>query len=343
MVNLCSASQELFRRHPDECFDSLLELGDHCRLRREASLDRWHAPAEISAISNSVSRLQFAIGGETTFGMNEWSFGQLCRLAGVSKDTVNRLTSETASRIFAETLPRGGNKPLQLFTEGEMLRSIHGTSYTRVYDADLVALLREFAVDFQPPLKGFNGATGLYCGEQDMFCFLIDPAGWTEIDGEAFAPGFFLWNSEVGRRSIGIQTFWFQAICQNHIVWDAVEVADFTRKHTANVHESLGEMRRAIEMLVAKRDERRDGFARVVAKAMREKLGDDADEVLKLLLKHGINRSSAKRALEIAERQGRFTIFALVDALTRIAGEITLAGDRTEADAKASSLFALAV
>jgi hypothetical protein len=36
-----------------------------------------------------------------------------------------------------------------------------------------------------------------------MFCFLIDPTGWTEINGEAFAPGFFLWNSEVGKRSVG--------------------------------------------------------------------------------------------------------------------------------------------
>lgn len=51
-----------------------------------------------------------------------------------------------------------------------------------------------------------TGATGLYCGEQDLFCFLIDPAGWIEIGEEAFAPGFFVWNSEVGRRSLGIST-----------------------------------------------------------------------------------------------------------------------------------------
>ena len=24
-----------------------------------------------------------------------------------------------------------------------------------------------------------------------MFCFLIDPAGWAEVQGEAFAPGLF--------------------------------------------------------------------------------------------------------------------------------------------------------
>ena len=79
---------------------------------------------------------------------------------------------------------------------------------------------------------------------------MIDPTGWAEINGEAFAPGFFLWNSEVGRRSLGIQSFWFQAVCQNHIVWDAVEVFDFTRKHTANVHDGLDEIRRIIETLV---------------------------------------------------------------------------------------------
>jgi hypothetical protein len=58
--------------------------------------------------------------------------------------------------------------------------------------AVLLAAVREFAVDFSPPPVGLNGATGLYAGEQDLFCFLIDPAGWVEIDGEAFAPGFYV-------------------------------------------------------------------------------------------------------------------------------------------------------
>ena len=46
---------------------------------------------------------------------------------------------------------------------------------------------------------------------------------------------------------------------------------------------------------------------------------------------------------EIAQQQGRFTIFALVDALTRISGQVQFAGDRTEVDQKAGSLLALAV
>ena len=57
-----------------------------------------------------------------------------------------------------------------------------------------------------------------------MFAFLIDDSAWVEIGGEQFAPGFFVWNSEVGRRTIGVETFWFQHVCANHIVWDAIEL-----------------------------------------------------------------------------------------------------------------------
>ena len=141
--------------------------------------------------------------------------------------------------------------------------------------------------------------------------------------------GCFVWNSEVGRRSLGIQSFWFQAICRNHIVWDATEIVEFTRKHTANVHEGLGEIRRIIESLVAMRDARRDSFVRVLSKAMETTLGTDAASVAKELAGHGIPANLARDAIEIARQQGRFTIFALVDALTRLTQKQTYVGDRT--------------
>jgi hypothetical protein len=176
-----------------------------------------------------------------------------------------------------------------------------------------------------------------------MFCFLIDPAGWTEIGGEAFAPGMFVWNSEVGSRTVGIETFWFQQVCCNHIVWDATEVIEFSRKHTANVGEALGEIRQAIQSLVQKRDQRRDAFVKAVQRAMETVLGSDAEEVQKTLGENGIPRALVKEAMEIAEQKGRFTIFAMVDALTRIAGKLVNAGDRLQVDQKAAGLLALAV
>lgn len=345
MANLTQASKELFSREPDERCESLQDLWQRCQTKKNSSHDRWEPPDKIRTVNeerlvNDGGNLRF-IAGNDGYWLNDWSFSQLCRMAGVAKDTVNRLSPDTANRVFQETLPRGGKKPLQLFIEDDTVRSIHGTQYTRLWDVDLINVVREFAVDFQPPQKGFNGATGLYLGEQDMFCFLIDPNGWTEINGEAFAPGFFLWNSEVGRRSLGISTFWFQAVCANHIVWDATEVTDFSRKHTANVHDGLREIKRIIEGLVEKRDARKDGFAKVIQKAMGEVLGADQEEVLKLLQKQGIGRAVAKKATELAAEQGRLTIFSIVDALTRMAREHSNAGDRIDADQAAASLLEL--
>ena len=58
----------------------------------------------------------------------------MCRLARISKDTVNRLSHETASRVFHETLP-SSSKPVQFLTSGENLRSVHGVAYTRLWNS----------------------------------------------------------------------------------------------------------------------------------------------------------------------------------------------------------------
>lgn len=361
MQTLTHASNELFRRGPDECFSTLQELWEHCYSRKERSRELWHPPQRLRP-SLRDGALSLELEAEQPLRLNEWSFAQLCRLAGVSKETVNRLTRQTACSVLEETLPVS-EKPAQILAESNLVRSIHGVAYTRLWDVDLLTMLREFATDFQPPQKaGMNrpdragrvddvpfepdpepkGGTGLYAGEQDMFVFMIDPLGWAEIEGEAFAPGFFLWNSEVGRRSVGVQTFWFQAVCQNHIVWDAVEVVDFNRKHTANVHESLNVIRGIIERLVETRDARRDGFATLIKKAMQTTLGSDSEAALKALTERGFSKTLAKEAIEVARRNGRFTIFAVVDALTRLSAKLPHAAERAEADERAGRLLALA-
>jgi len=339
VTNLTKAHDELFRRSPDETFPTMQALSDHCYRLREQSQDRWHAPSVLSTKADHGA-LVLTLGSDGAFALNDWSFGQLCRLADVSKDTVNRLSPLTASTVLAETLPKG-NKPFQILTEDTRIRSLHGATYTRLWNMDLLSTIREFATDFQPPQQGSNGGTGLYAGEQDLFVFLIDPLGWVEIEGENYAPGFFVWNSEVGRRALGCQTFWFEAVCQNHIVWDATDVTEYTRKHTARVNEGLGEIRAMIEAIVAKRDARKDGFVSVIRKAMEAKLGDDAEEAIKAVIQNGVPRSVAKEAVTLAQEKGRFTIWSVVDALTRLSQKSQYAGDRTEADQKAAQLLSL--
>lgn len=341
MANLKAAHRQLFGRSDDECFASLEELAQHCRMERETSSELWRPPGVLMPQVHG-DRLQLHLGSDGAFALNHWSFSQLCAMSGVSRDTINCLSPETASRALQETKP-GGTKPLQLLIGKETVRAIHGAQYSRLWNVDLLEAIRNAAPDFQPPQQAVTGGTGLYCGEQDMFAFLIDPAGWTEIGGENFAPGFFVWNSEVGKRSLGLQTFWFQAVCMNHIVWDAIDVVDFTRKHTGNVAGSISDICRIVEALAAKRDERKDGFAKVIAKAMNESVGD-ADEATKFLTKHGITRTLIKRAVDQLGAEGKpFMLWTLVDALTKLTQEVCYAGERTQVDIKVAQLLELAV
>ena len=59
-------------------------------------------------------------GDDDAFLMNDWSFSQLCRLAEVSNDTVNRVSPATASTVLGETLPEG-NKPFQILTHEDRI------------------------------------------------------------------------------------------------------------------------------------------------------------------------------------------------------------------------------
>ena len=109
MGNLTRASEQLFRRSPDECCPSLAVLLQHCRWQKEQSLELWQPPKVLSTIPVDGNRLMLTASEDHVYEMTDWSFSQLCRLAGVGKDTVNRLTAETADRVFRETLPRGNN------------------------------------------------------------------------------------------------------------------------------------------------------------------------------------------------------------------------------------------
>jgi len=336
MATLTHAHEELFQRAPDERYETLAALIDHCKVTRRSSEDRWLSHDRISITSD----MSVVLDGDPDHRFCNWSFSQLCQMAGVSRSTINRPSHKTASRALQETMP-ASEKPFQVLTSDSRIRSIHGVAYTRLWNEELLTTIAEAAPGFTTPQQAFDGSTGLYCGEQDMFAFLIDPTGWVEINDQAFAPGFFVWNSEVGRRTVGIQSFWFQQVCQNHIVWDAVQVIETSRRHTARVRDFLDVVRTTVAELVQKRDARRDGLAGVIERAMREKLGDDADAVMKQLQKHGVSRDLGKKAIEIAGQGNGFTIFSLVDALTQLSQRVTFIGDRTAIDTKVSSLLAL--
>lgn len=135
MATLRRANQELFRRTPDECYDCFDSLYNQCYADRERSIDRWVRPQDLVVTHD----LSLGVGDSPDYRLNDWSFSQLCRMVGISRDTINRLSQKTASKAFEETLPHS-DKPIQLLTSGEQIRSVHGVAYTRLWNVELLDL-----------------------------------------------------------------------------------------------------------------------------------------------------------------------------------------------------------
>jgi hypothetical protein len=126
-----------------------------------------------------------------------------------------------------------------------------------------------------------------------------------------------------------------------YIVWDAVEVTEITRRHIGRVRDTLAQIRQAIEQLTKKRDQRKDRFAKVVAKAMQTAYGQDREQTQRLLSQAKFTRPLAQKAIGLAVESGGFSIWSMVNALTQLSRQTQFAGSRSELDQRASALLNL--
>ncbi len=80
--------------------------------------------------------------------------------------------------------------------------------------------------------------TTLYASDRDMFVFLADEENRIELPGRragrsgSFARGFFVWNSEVGKTTLGAGFFLFDYVCCNRIIWGADQYTEVRIRHT---------------------------------------------------------------------------------------------------------------
>lgn len=341
MSVLTEASSELFRRTPDEIFQTVSGLLEFCRQKRAR---RSEYSLDLTAGNITYQNLLGLNNDQEQFrAFNDWSFSQACRLSGGSKDTLNRLSLPCAAQALQELAEKRPNPNALALIDGDsqQIVSLNSDRYSRIYDADLVeTMLSVTGESFTNPQTGVSKAgTGLYAGEQDCFVFQVSPLGWVEIGQEAFAPGFFVWNSEVGARSLGVKTFWFQKVCNNHIVWDATDVQELRIRHTGDKYEKLAAVRRQLQQLVDKLESGKGKFIATIQAAMQARLG--AEQAATILKDAGFASKLAKETLEVAQSKGGLTIFAVVDALTRLSQRAEFVGQRHELDVKAGKLLAL--
>jgi hypothetical protein len=197
--------------------------------------------------------------------LTNYAFGQLCQRAKSPAGFLSELTAPMAADILNDRLDRDGDGQLLVDIVLGEARAITSSSYTRLWNADIFARLAQLPPNWRvPPGRPVQGVptriatdydvlarsqhnplairvgdtigpSGIYASDRDMFAFMVDESTCIDNPADPNTPlqrGFFLWNSEVGDKSFGVTSFFFDAVCGNHIVWGASGVTTQRIRHT---------------------------------------------------------------------------------------------------------------
>lgn len=366
MTTLTRASRQWAERPADERFGSLEAL--HQDATRAKELARQSKAVETRTLQVLTEGGDLVLNGSTgaRAGFTNWSFGQLCRRVEAPADYIRELPGELAAECLNHGLKaQDQNQESRLLLEdatrtsdadgvvqGYTLRALTSPSYTRIFDADITArLLRlEERGPWQPAPAAFDGSRGLYRGDRDMFCFLVDSGRriFEKAPGGGLSRGFFAWNSEVGSASFGIATFLYEYVCGNHMVWGASNLKELRIRHVGDADSRAwgalaGELRAYAEGS-ADEDEAKIQRAHTVL------LGKDKEEVLDRvfgLRLSGLSQGAAADAFKLAEAHSDWygdpkSVWGFANGLTELARDQGNADKRVAMDRAAGKVLEVA-
>lgn len=377
MTTLMQASEQWMKRPTDERFLSLDEMAVKKQAIRDNSVSNVIPNRSLKFIPHPANPNK----GLTVEGSNgyydptHYSFGQIAGLAGAPASYLrtldpalvadnlnysmrfNRDVQEVGvlrTKVSAETAIIDGNTGL--VEEHVELRAATGPNYGRVWDIDIINMLRsrfgdgrtgdfkvpgEFGVDV--PITRDN--TTLYASDRDMFVFLADEKNRVEIgnrrDGKpgSLARGFFVWNSEVGNSSLGAAFFLFDFACSNRIVWGVEGFKEMRLRHTSGAPERW--MDGIVPVLQEYANSAAAPIEQTIAIAQQKKIDDDLADFFK---KRNFTQSERRVAEEAHVREEGRPIETLWDAVTGItaaAKTIRNQDDRVALERKGGALLDL--
>ena len=187
---------------------------------------------------------------------------------------------------------------------------------------------------------------GLYASDRDMFAFMVNETNPVESPGATLHRGIFCRNSEVGNGAFELTTFLYDAVCGNHIVWNASDVKKISIRHIGDAD---------IRAFLAMEDDLREymnqspaDLERAVRKAQRKSLGKSKEQVVdRLFSKRWLTRrvledAFDEAATQDADRVDPTTVWGMVTGLTRVSQRSDWTDARTRIDSVTSNLMAMA-
>jgi hypothetical protein len=262
---LTQASSNWLSRPDDERFTNLIDLRNFKREQKHKSRQGVVSSKGLRAEpdSNDLEYKGLKIIAERTgqeISPTHWSFGQLATLGGAPAGYLRKLPAPLAADClnFGLKIARDVEDVgvlVELDSDNQTpktLRAATGPKYGRIWDADIAeSLVSEFGdgVNGRFKVPGIFGKplsevtkenTTLYASDRDMFVFLADEENRIAVDNRRegkpgeLSRGFFVWNSEVGDKTIGAAFFLFDYVCGNRIVWGVEEFKEIRLKHTVS-------------------------------------------------------------------------------------------------------------
>ena len=364
-------SSEWFSRPADERYLSLNELARAVRDRADRSRTRVVESAliHVEASRTDPERLALMLpGSDTPAAPTHWSFGQLAAQVGAPAAYLRQLPAALAGINLQYGLT--SNRAEQIKTletdDGRVeLRAVTGPDYGRIFDYELVEAVQRIAGNgtgdtrwkvpgvldwstgiYNPRVDISKDTTTLYASDRDVFLFLVDDLNPIEAgrlpDGspDLYFRGFYVWNSEVGARTLGMASFYLRAVCQNRNLWGVEDFEEITIRHSkyaANrfAHEAapallnfansspapfVNGIKAARERIVARTDEDRTDFLR----------------------RRGFSKAETGKIIDtVLAEEGRppESIFDFVQGITAVARDKPHQDARLDMEAKAKKLL----
>ncbi|CAG1021096.1 hypothetical protein DOJK_00776 [Patescibacteria group bacterium] len=350
VTNLLTASQQWRSRPADERFGNLADLKESVQYRKNSSLENivFLHSLKIVPVKDSIS---LTYDGQN-LDMTNWSFGQLCQLAGAPASYLRTLSPGLVSQNLNYALPKTRESAKVLLTANGHLeiRAFTSESYGRIWDIDVVRAVEGLCESnpswHNPPAykrTGTDGTemenAGLYASDRDVFLFLVDEDHQIEVNGERLSRGFFVWNSEVGKSSFGLTTFLYRYVCGNHIVWGAQEVKEIRIRHSLNApSKAFSEIIPALRKYV----ESSSGYeTKVIKKAMEYRPARDKEGTIEWLQRNGFTKVVSENAYNYAVREeGNATsLWNIVQGLSAMARDKKHVDVRVDMERQAGRLL----
>lgn len=357
MSVLMHANREWESRPADERYSSLSDM--HAASLREFK-DASKVIVPVRSLTAHAQDGSVILNGSTGKQalLTNWSFGQLASKAKAPPSYLRSLPAPLAAECINDGLRRidADDEMMLLFgnvsnPENLKLRGLTSVDYSRIWNHEVIERLQKLEAEgtFQPAPAAFDGSRGLYLGDRDMFAFMVDNDRriFEKGPGGGLSRGFFMWNSIVGARSIGVATFLYEYVCGNHRVWGAKDVKELRIAHIhTDTEKAFAKL--AVELRKYADSSAEEDEAKVEA-ARNFQIAATKDEVLDTVFKmvSNLSRTRISQAYDAAEAHTDWygsprSAWGLAGGLTEIARDLPNADERAALDKAAGQVMEMA-